>query len=242
MEKPVRSGLRNNLLQSLSEADFALLQPHLVPTKLDFRMRLQSANRNVKAVYFIESGLASVVAVARGDHRQSEVAIIGHEGMTGLSVVLGADRSPYEIFMQVEGHGQCIPAVDLDIAMIESPSLVRTLLLFAHTFMVQEGYTALANAHGSLEEKLARWLLMAQDRIQARELVLTHEFLALMLGVRRAGVTIALQHFETKGLILTGRGHILIEDRDGLEESANGLYGTPEAEYERLFPISKRMS
>ena len=102
-------------------------------------------------------------------------------------------------------------------------------------FNVQSNYTALANAHGKLEERLARWLLMSQDRIADDELVMTHEFLALMLGVRRAGVTVALQHFEGRGCISTARGTITIKDRDGLEESANGLYGAPEAEYERLF-------
>jgi CRP-like cAMP-binding protein len=238
MEKPVLNGQRNRLLASLCEADFALLQPYLVPIQLNFRKKLQSSNRDVKDVYFIDSGLASVVAVVRGPHQEAEVAIVGYEGMTGLAVVLGAHRSPCEIFMQVEGHGQRVSAADLGSAMDKSSSLTRTLLLFTHTFLVQAGYSALANAKGSIEERLARWLLMAQDRIEAKELVLTHEFLALMLGVRRAGVTVALQHFEAKGLIFTGRGHILIQDRDGLEESANGLYGVPEAEYERLFPES----
>jgi CRP-like cAMP-binding protein len=115
--------------------------------------------------------------------------------------------------------------------MAESASLVKALLKFVHVFGVQSAYTALANAHGKIEERLARWLLMAQDRIGEDELILTHEFLSLMLGVRRAGVTVALQHFESTGLISTSRGSITIKDRDGLEESANGLYGTPEAEF-----------
>src|SRR5262245_16081344 len=236
MERPVRSGLRNRLLGAMSDADFALIHPHLVPVRLDFRKRLQSANRRVKAVYFPDSGLASVVAVGGGERLQAEVGVIGHEGMTGLASILGADRSPCEVFMQVEGDGHCITTSNLDDVTSESPTLLRTLLLFVHSFVVQASYTVLANAKGSLEERLARWLLMAQDRIDAKELVLTHEFLALMLGVRRAGVTIALQHYETQGLIATGRGSVTIKDRDGLEESANGLYGAPEAEYERLFP------
>src|SRR5262245_13601307 len=236
MERPVRSKLRNRLLGAMSDADFALIDSHLVPVRLDFRKRLQSANRNVKAIYFPDSGLASVVAVDGGDRRQAEVGVIGHEGMTGLASVMGAGRSPCEVFMQVEGDGHCIDAANLDDVLSESPTLLRTLLHFVHTFLVQASYTALANAKGTLEERLARWLLMAQDRIEAKELVLTHEFLGLMLGVRRAGVTVALQRYETQGLIATGRGSVTIEDRDGLEEAANGLYGVPEAEYERLFP------
>jgi CRP-like cAMP-binding protein len=236
MEELVRNALRNHLLGSLQRADLALLQALLVPVKLRFRQRLQSANRRVKAAYFLDSGLASVVAIANGSRSQAEVAVIGCEGMVGLPIVLGARRSPCEIFIQVEGHGHCIPADDLTDAMRQSPDLRETLLRYAHVFSVQASYTALANAQGKLEERLARWLLMAQDRIGKNKLLLTHEFLALMLGVRRAGVTVGLQHFEQAGSIATGRASIVIKDRDALEESANGLYGAPEAEFERLFP------
>ena len=101
--------------------------------------------------------------------------------------------------------------------------------------IIQANYTALANARGCIGERLARWLLMARDRLDSDEMILTHEFLALMLGVRRAGVSEALRDFEKKGLVETARGSVTIMDREGLEESANGLYGLPEAEYERLF-------
>jgi CRP-like cAMP-binding protein len=227
MEELVRNGLRNRLLGSLSRADLALLQPMLVPVKLRFRQRLQSANRAVKAAYFPDSGIASVVAIANGS--RSQVAVIGCEGVVGLPIVLGTGRSPCEVFIQVEGHGHCIPSGDLTSAMEQSEPLREALLRYAHVFMVQASWTALANAHGKIEERLARWLLMAQDRIASDELLLTHE-------LRRAGVTVALQHFETKGLITTARGCLVIKDRDGLEEGANGLYGAPEAEFERLFP------
>jgi hypothetical protein len=112
VEEVVRNGLRNRLLGSLPEADLALLQPHLAPVRLGFRQRLQSANRRVNAVYFPDSGIASVVAIANASRYQAEVAVIGCEGMTGLPVVLRAGRSPCEIFIQVEGHGQCIQAED----------------------------------------------------------------------------------------------------------------------------------
>jgi CRP-like cAMP-binding protein len=237
MERPLRSGLRNRLLGALSDNDFALIQPHLEPLRLEFRKHLQSSNRTVKAIYFPDTGLASVVAVG-GEGKQTEVGVIGNEGMTGLPVVLGADRSPCEVFMQVEGDGHSITAANLDLLISDSPTIFRMMLLFAHVFLVQASYTALANAKGSLEARLARWLLMAQDRLGANELLLSHEFLALMLGVRREGVTIAVQHFETQGLISSAKGSITIEDRDGLQEEANGLYGVPEAEYERLFPAS----
>jgi CRP-like cAMP-binding protein len=120
--------------------------------------------------------------------------------------------------------------------MDQSITMTRWFMRFAHVFAVQASYTALANARGTIEERLARWLLMAQDRIGSDVLELTHEFLALMLGVRRAGVTIALQHFENNGILQTARGAVTIADREGLEDCANGLYGQPEAEFERLFP------
>jgi CRP-like cAMP-binding protein len=226
---------RNLLLDHLSDRDFALLEPKLRSLPLPFRQQLQQSNRRIRAVYFVESGIASVVAIGNGARKQAEVALVGHDGMTGLPLLFGADRSPCEVYMQVGGDGQCIDAEDFCEAMDKSPSLLRTLLRYAHVFNVQSSYSALANAQGKLEERLARWLLMAQDRLDSEEMLLTHEFLAVMLGVRRAGVSVALQHFEDKGLISTGRGSVTILDRDGLLESANGLYGQPEAEAERLF-------
>lgn len=229
------NGQRNRVLDCLSDADFALLQPSLEAVRLDFRMRLQSSNRAIRMVYFPESGLGSIVAIGRGRDAQAEVGLVGQDGMTGIPIVHGTDRSPYEVFIQVEGVGQRISTADLRRAMAQSETLRACLLLYAHVFGIQCGYTALANARGKLEERLARWLLMARDRLETDELILTHEFLSLMLGVRRAGVTAALQSFEGQGLIRTARGAVTILDRDGLEEAANGLYGQPEAEFERLF-------
>lgn len=114
--------------------------------------------------------------------------------MTGIPLLYAAERSPCDVCIQVEGEGQCIDAKDFCEAIEKCPSLLRTLLRFAHVFNVQ----CLANSQCKLEERLARWLLMAQDRLDGGEMLLTHEFLALMLGVRRAGVSVALQHFENK--------------------------------------------
>jgi len=163
---------------------------------LKFRERLQFANRPAKDVYFLESGLGSVVAIGRGGRRQAEVGVIGREGMTGLPIVLGAERSPCEIFMQVEGSGQSIDAAHLSKAMHQSVTMALCFQRFAHVFAMQASYTALANAQGTIDSRLARWLLMAHDRLGSDVLKLTHEFLALMLGVRRADVTTALGRFE----------------------------------------------
>ena len=226
---------RNRILDALSSSDFALLQPHLEPVRLKFRQQLEWADRKVADVYFPESGVASVLVSSGCGHRQTEVAVVGREGMTGLPVVLGADRSPYDVLIQIEGDGQRISADNVRAAMDQSATLLACFLRFANVFLVQCAHTALANAHAKLEERLARWLVMAQDRIEGDQLMLTHDFLALMLGTRRAGVTIALRRFERKGVIRTARGAVTLKDRKGLEACAKGLYGRPEAEFQRVF-------
>lgn len=177
---------------------------------------------------FITSGLASVIAIGRNSHRL-EVGIIGCDGMTGLPVVLGNDRSPNETFIQVEGTGSRITADGLRQAMRKSASLSRVLLNFVNAFLIQTSHTALSNGTATIEERLARWLLMAQDRLGGDEVPLTHEFLSLMLGVRRVGVTGALNQLHRKGVIRLSRGRIWVVDRDGLIDFANGSYGIPEA-------------
>ena len=215
---------RNRLLAALSSADLALLQPNLDPVSLELRHVLETANEPITHSYFIDSGIASVVA-SNGNHRRRiEVGLVGFEGMTGLAVVLGNDRSPNENFMQVGGDGRRISADKLRVAMQESPSIQGAFLNFAHAFLNQVSNTALSNGTASIEERLARWLLMAHDRLNDDTIPLTHEFLSLMLGVRRAGVTVALNALERKGVISLTRGQILITDREGLKASANGPY------------------
>jgi CRP-like cAMP-binding protein len=227
----------NRVLSYLAAADFALLEKNLRPVTLRFRQCLEAANRRIKAAYFPYRGLASVVAVSSNRSHQAEVGVVGREGMTGLSLLLGAEQSPCDVFMQIEGDGMSIAASDLRQAMDESLSLRMALLRYAQVFAIQAGQTALANARGKVEQRLARWLLMAHDRLSSDDLRLTHEFLAVMLGVRRAGVTTALHELEQQGFISTERGSIRIADRGGLEECADGLYGVPERELERLIPV-----
>jgi CRP-like cAMP-binding protein len=218
----------------MSRGDFQLLAPHLKAVDLPLRKQLESRNKRIDSVYFIESGIASVVANGGGD-RSVEVGIIGREGVTGLTVIMGADRSPDDTFMQVAGRGQQIRANQLRHAMTESQTLHRSLLLYGHAYVVQTSRTALANARSKIEERLARWLLMAQDRTDNHELALTHEFLSMMLGVRRPGVTIALQFLESRGVIRRVRGQISISDREGLKKISNGAYGAVETEFLRTF-------
>ncbi len=237
MPKNVPRTRMNRILASLSREDFALLEPHLEPAELPVRLRLETGNRPIDHVYFIESGIASVVANGI-NHRTIEAGLIGWEGMTGLAVVMATDRTPHETFMQVAGSGMRIASGTLRRAMELSATLRVALLNFAHAFFVQTTHTAMTNGSSKIEERLARWLLMAHDRVEGDDLPLTHDFLAIMLGVRRPGVTVALNQFERNGLIRAGRGVISILDRNGLTRSANGSYGTPEAEFDRLFGIT----
>jgi CRP-like cAMP-binding protein len=222
----------NQLLASLSTADFALVEPSLKPVTLSLRKSLEKPNRRIDAVFFPESGFASVVAIQYG--KEVEVGLIGREGMTGLPIVLGDHRSPHATYIQAAGNGQCIPAMDLRDATEASPSLRNSLLKYVQAFCVQTTHTAICNAQARMDIRLSRWLLMAHDRIGDDTLPLTHEFLSLMLAVRRAGVTTALNVLRKIGLISYRRGEITVLDRKGLERLAGESYGIPEAEYRRL--------
>jgi CRP-like cAMP-binding protein len=224
---------QNRLLAKIAPADLALLQPHFTSVTLDRRHPLEHPNRKIEHVYFMEHGIASVVA-AGDSGRQIEVGLIGCEGVTGLPLILGDDRSPHSTYIQVGGSGQKISMQAFRDALEKSAELRAILLRYTQAFMVQTSHTAVANARGSVEERLARWMLMAHDRVDGDDISLTHEFMAVMLGTRRPGVTEAVQALSRKGLIRTDRGLVVIADREGLLKRAGKLYGVPEAEYDRL--------
>jgi CRP-like cAMP-binding protein len=225
-ENPTRSRTPNRILSRLSREDFALLEPQLEAVDLPVRKHLETRKKRIDHVYFMEAGFASVVAGS--GERSIEVGIIGREGMTGLAIVLGHDRAQHATYIQAAGKGLRISAANLRQADERSPTLHRAMLRYAHGFLLQTTTTALANGRSKIEERLARWLLMADDRIDADKLPLTHEFLSIMLGTHRPGVTIALQALETKGLIETRRGSITILNRGALERKSNGTYVPPE--------------
>ncbi len=227
------SSSRNQLLAAMSAADFASLEPHLQPVALELLTALERPNRQIQAVYFLEAGIASVVAV-QPDESRVEVGLIGREGMSGIAVVLGGDRSPHSTYIQVAGEGQRIATKELRNAMDASVTMRRLFLKFVQVFMVQTAHTAIANARAHIDQRLARWILMAHDRTDNKTLPLTHEFLSLMLGVRRAGVSEALRSLRQQKLIDTGRNQIVLRDRKGVERIVRGSYGVPEKEYRRL--------
>ena len=166
---------------------------------------------------------------------QLKSASLGREGVTALALILGSNRPTNAVYMQVAGSGHRIAAQPFREAMASSPTLHGLLLKFIQVFPIQISQTAVSNGRSNIEQRLARWLLMTDDRVPP-EIDLTHEFISVMLGVRRAGVTEALHALVGRGLIQTERSQIRIIDRDGLEINANGCYGEPEREYRRLIP------
>ena len=189
------------------------------------RTSLEKRKKRIDQVYFMESGFASVVA-GSGD-RSIEVGIIGREGMTGIPLLLGHDRAQHETFIQLAGSGLRISADNLRAADEASITLHRAMLRYVHAFLQQTTTTALANGRSKTEARLARWLLMAHDRVDGDDLHLTHEFLGMMLATHRPGVTIAVQALERAGFISARRSNISILKRKALEKYSNGAYVPP---------------
>ncbi len=231
--KPRQSEVRNRLLRALDPTDFAHLAPHLRPVDLPLGLSLIAPNEAIETCIFPESGF---VSVATAHSRQSvEIGLVGSEGLVGAAPVLLADAvTPHAHMVQMAGSGLAIAASALTAAADGSAGLRTILLAYIQTQLLQLGETAHAHAALNLESRLARWLLMCHDRVAGDELALTHEFLSLMLGVQRAGVTLALQSLEGAGLIRNRRKRVLIRDRDGLEALTQGSYGAPESAYARL--------
>jgi CRP-like cAMP-binding protein len=224
----------NRLLAVLPEDDFALLQPFLKEVALETKQLIERPQQKIEQVHFVTRGQISVIATSPHNEQRVEVAMIGPEGMTGLPVVLGTDLATNEAMVQSAGTSLALSSNQLRAAMQASPTLHATLLRFVQAILAQASQTALANGRGQLDQRLARWLLMWQDRLNAPGLTVTHEFLSLLLGVRRQGVTETLHKLEAAGLIKVGRNLLTILDREGLKRLAGGFYGAPEAEYERL--------
>src|SRR5262245_55150944 len=168
---------RNRVLASLSTEDLALIQQHLQPTGLKLRQCVEVVNREIDAVYFPYSGIISMVVHSNNRQHQSEIGIIGHEGMTGLPVVLGTERAYCSAFVQVGGDGVCLPAQALRKLMLANRSLRLSLLRYVQAFVMQTIHTALANTKGKVEKRLDRWLLLAADRVAGDDVRLKHDCL-----------------------------------------------------------------
>ncbi|WP_375451791.1 Crp/Fnr family transcriptional regulator [uncultured Devosia sp.] len=224
---------RNLLLNGMDPDDYALIKDELSPTQLVFKDVIEHPGEPIDYVYFPEEGMLSIVS-RFSSSRDVEVGVAGREGMSGGHMLLN-DRFPtYATNVQVAGYAQRLHADVLSQAIAQSRRLHDFLLRFVRAAEIQTASTASANGRAKLEERLSRWLLMTHDRIIGDRLEVTHDLLSTMLACRRPGVTVTLHMLEGRGLIRSNRGHIIVLDRDGLEETANGSYGLAEAEYKRL--------
>jgi CRP-like cAMP-binding protein len=223
----------NRLLSLLSRADYERLRPHLQPVILDYRKALYEADANIDFVWFIETGVGSLVnTMENGD--AAEVGTIGNEGMVGLPLLLGDHRAPTSVYVQVPGLGLRMRADLFANELARSASMRAVMLHYAHAFFNQVAQSAACNRFHSLRQRCCRWLLMTHDRMDSDEFLLTQEFLAMMLGVRRSGVSVAAGALRKKGLIRYARGNLTILDRAALEYESCECYGISKREFDRL--------
>jgi CRP-like cAMP-binding protein len=223
----------NRLLGLLPPRDYARLRPHLQRTRLEYRQSLYRAHKPIGFVYFIETGVGSLVnTMANGD--AAEVGTIGNEGVVGLPLVLGDDRAPTGVYVQVPGAGLRMKAGVFNKEIARSASMRTVMLHYAHAFFNQVAQSAACNQFHSLEQRCCRWLLMTHDRMHSDEFLLTQEFLAMMLGVQRTGVTAAAGTLQRAGLIHYRRGNVTIIDRRGLTRRSCECYGISRREFDRL--------
>ena len=224
---------KNRILSLLSGEDRDRLDPLLERVSLKQEQVLHEPFEPIEFIYFLESGFSSEIALNAGGAR-IEVGCVGNEGFTGVPAILGVPRSPHRSFMESDGAALRIRLSHALEAMRASERIASLLLRYVHVFMVQIASTALADGRYGIQERTARWLLMSQDRMGDEDLPLTHDFLSLMLGVRRASVTDALHALEGEGAIKATRARIKVRNRKKLEAIAGHSYGVPEAEYERV--------
>ena len=222
---------RNRLLAALPADVFDSLWPHLEHVLLPVKQVLIEPGVPLAHVYFVEAGIVSTVATVE-DGSSVEAGMVGREGLVGLPTVLGIATAPHSSFVQVAGTANRIETAALTRLFDEHPPLHDLLLHYTHAFMAQLAQSIACNSRHVISERLARWLLIAHDRVSGDELPLTHEFLCQMLGVRREGVTAALQTLVAAKIIGARRGHITILDRARLESASCQCYATVEREFD----------
>ncbi len=223
----------NRLLGLLAPRDYASLRSHLEPVPLEYRKSLYQADKKIEFVYFIESGVGSLVnTMVNG--QAAEVGTIGNEGLVGVPLVLGDERAPTSVYIQVPGAGLRMRAAHFKAELKRSPAMQAVMLRYVHALFNQVAQSAACNHFHALEQRCCRWLLMTRDRMQSDEFLLTQEFLAMMLGVQRPGVSIAAGGLQRAGLITYKRGHVTILDGRGLEQRSCECYQVSKKEFDRL--------
>lgn len=225
----------NFIFAALPAADFDLLAPHLKPCLFHQGQKLCEKDDLIETLYFPKTGIISLVLTSQSGV-DIEVGIIGRDGVLGGLEVLGEDLMLTRAIVQIAGSGWKISAEALREQCAQNRALQTAILRASHALMQQTAQCVLCNRLHSVEQRLARWLLMSQDRMHTNMLQLTHEFIANMLGVRRAGVTIAAGVLREAGLIEYTRGLVTITDRAGLEQFSCECYSVIRAKFNSMAP------
>jgi CRP-like cAMP-binding protein len=233
MSEAAQPPIQNKILAALPAGEYERLRGRLTPVPLPLGETLYHQDERIEYVYFVNVGVVSHVTHLE-DGGSVEVGLVGREGVVGLPIALGDDVSPNHALVQIAGGGVRMDAAALREELRGGGRLQSLLLRYALAMHKQTSQTAACNRGHNLGERLARWLLMCQDRVGGDELGLTQEFIAQMLGTRRSGVSEAAILLQAAGLIRYTRGRITVLDREGLEEFACECYGVVRAEFERL--------
>ena len=224
---------KNRLLASLPAAVIEELSPHLVPVPLPQGLVLRQPGQTIESIYFLEDGVCSMVTCME-DGVTIEAGVVGREGFVGAHEILGAGHAPNRMLMQIAGYGFRVKAATLTELADAFAPLRSCLLRSVHLLLVQTAQTAACNRLHDLHERLARWLLMCQDRVESGDIRITQEFLAGMLGTHRSSVTVAAGVLQEAGLITYTRGKVTIQNRAGLMDASCECYRVVHNEAVRL--------
>ncbi len=227
------SPTQNHLLAALPAAEFARLSPHVESIPMPLGEVLYEPGARLHHVYFPTTSIVSLLYVLE-DGASAEIAVVGNEGILGISLFMGGETTPSRAVVQSAGHGYRLKAERLKQEFNRAGPVLRLLLRYTQALITQMTQTAVCNRHHSIEQQLCRWLLLSLDRLSSDSLTMTQELIANMLGVRREGVTEAAGKLQRAGLIRYSRGRIEVLDRPGLERTVCECYAVVKREYDRL--------
>jgi CRP-like cAMP-binding protein len=226
---------RNHLLAALPEAEWLRWRPMLQLVDMPLGQVLYESGTTMQHVYFPTTSIVSMLYVTQSG-ASAELAVVGNEGIVGISLFMGGGSTPSRAVVQSAGAGYRLDARVMKLEFDKAGPVLHLLLRYTQALITQMTQTAVCNRHHSLDQQLCRWLLLSMDRLQGSELVMTQELIANMLGVRREGVTEGALKLQKLGLISYARGHITVLDRQGLEKRSCECYAVVKKEYARLLP------
>ena len=228
--------LQNQLLASLPEAEWQRWQAELELVELPLGQVLCESGDKMSHVYFPTTAIVCLLYVME-DGSSAEISVVGNEGLVGIALFMGGDSTPSRAVVQSAGTAYRIKASTVKDEFDRSSAVLHMVLRYTQALLTQMAQTAVCNRHHTLDQQLCRWLLLSLDRLPGSELLMTHELIANMLGVRREGVTEAALKLQASGLIRYSRGRINVLDRPGLEGRTCECYGVVKKEYDRLLGV-----